>query len=103
MSGAAVGNNGVNLELMPTFPKSEVEAKLDEILRLVQAGERVVISLDGEEIAEIRPVAKRMSLEERLPELERRGIIGPVVRSQRRVRPVAHRPGALKRFLRSRD
>jgi len=88
---------------MPTYTKSEVEAKLDEILRMVQAGERVVISLDGEEIAEIRPVAKRMSLEERLPELERRGIIGPVVRSKRRLRPIAHRPGALKRFLRSRD
>jgi antitoxin (DNA-binding transcriptional repressor) of toxin-antitoxin stability system len=88
---------------MPTYSKHEVEGKLDEILQKVQAGERVVIALDGEEVAEIRPLAKRTPLEERLPELERRGIIGPVIRSKKRLRPIAHRPGALARFLRTRD
>jgi prevent-host-death family protein len=88
---------------MATYSKDEVEAKLDEILRQVRAGERVVIALEGEEVAEIRPLAKRMSLEERLPELERRGILTPAVQPNRPLRALAHRPGALARFLRSRD
>lgn len=88
---------------MPTYSKDEVEAKLDEILRQVRAGERVVIALDGEDVAEIRPITKKTSLEEKLADLERRGILTPAVQPKRPLRALAHKPGALARFLRSRD
>lgn len=82
----------------------EAKAKFSEVLRQVQAGQKVIIAYRGKEIAEIRPiVAARSTLEQHLKRLEERGVI---VRAQRPVgplRPLAKRPGALARFLESRD
>ncbi len=89
---------------MPTtYSTYEAKAKFSEILRKVRAGESVYVTYRGEEVAEIRPVEKADDLAARLEELRARGILsGPAAR-RGELKPVARRPGALKRFLESRD
>lgn len=48
-------------------------------------------------------VAGRRQLEQRLRELEEQGVISHPTKPRRDWRPLAHRPGALKRFLESRE
>ena len=84
----------------------EAKAKFGEIIRKVRAGQRVVISYRGEQVAEVRPLVKRKpsGLMARLKELEERGVLGPLKKLKiGQIRPVAKRPGALARFLESRD
>lgn len=82
----------------------EAKARFSEVLRKVRAGQRVVIAYRGQPLAEIRPVEKRRSpLEERLSQLEERGLVSRPARPRGPLRPLARRPGALARFLESRD
>ncbi|MDH3734141.1 MAG: type II toxin-antitoxin system prevent-host-death family antitoxin, partial [Gemmatimonadota bacterium] len=53
----------------------EAKAKFSEILRQVREGKTITISYHGEPVAEIRPIEKKQTLEERLDELERRGVL----------------------------
>jgi prevent-host-death family protein len=82
----------------------EAKSRFSEIIRKVRAGKRIVIAYRGEQIAEIRPLAAPPAdLEERLRELERDGIITRAADRRTAWKPLARRPGALRRFLRSRD
>jgi prevent-host-death family protein len=81
----------------------EAKAKFSEILRKVKAGQRVIISYRGEEVSEIRPLETPRSLEASLQQLEADGILSHPIRRQGRLTPVARRPGALARFLESRE
>ena len=82
----------------------EARAKFSEVIRRVRAGQRVVIAYRGEEIAEIRPiVAVTGTLEQAIRRLEDRGVLAASPRRRRPGRPVTRTPGALKRFLESRD
>ncbi len=81
----------------------EVKAKLSELLRRVKRGRSVVISEHGREIARIVPVEPAADLPSRIAELERDGVLLRARKPRSRVHPVARRPGALKRFLRSRE
>ena len=73
-------------------------------MRKVRAGQRVVISYRGEKVAEVRPLSKRkQSLRARLKELEERGVLEKYKKPIGPLRPLARRPGALARFLESRD
>jgi hypothetical protein len=54
-------------------------------------------------VAEIRPLQKEDSLEDRLRRLEEQGLIGPPAEPKGKLEPIADRPGALERFLESRD
>ncbi len=81
----------------------EAKAKFSEILRKVRAGDRVLISYRGETVAEIRPVEKVESIEEKIRQLRAEGVLGPEAERKGELRPIARRPGALKRFLESRD
>jgi antitoxin (DNA-binding transcriptional repressor) of toxin-antitoxin stability system len=64
----------------------------------------VIIAYRGEEVAEIRPVdAPAEDLAARLDEMRRKGLLTPSTRGKARLRTLARRPGALQRFLRSRD
>jgi prevent-host-death family protein len=82
----------------------EAKARFSEILRKVRAGRRVRISYRGEEIAEIAPIQPAgRSLATSLKRLEEAGLIGPTSPPVHPLRPIARRPGALARFLESRD
>ncbi len=82
----------------------EAKAKFSEILRKVKAGQRVIISYRGEEVAEIRPLASApQSLEASLKQLEAEGVVGQPARRKGHLEPIARRPGALARFLESRE
>jgi prevent-host-death family protein len=87
-----------------TYSTYEAKAKFSEVIRKVRAGQRVVIAYRGEEIAEIRPLDRRpASLAKRLGRLEDQGILSPRVARVGALRAVARKPGALKRFLESRE
>jgi prevent-host-death family protein len=84
----------------------EAKAKFSELLRKVRAGGRVVITFHGVPVAELRPIEKREeSLEERIERLAAEGSLSPagVSPAQGSWKPVARRPGALRRFLDDRD
>lgn len=87
-----------------TYSTYEAKAKFSEIMRKVREGKHVYITYRGEEVAEIRPLEeKEESLEERLRRLEEQGLIGPPASPKGKLEPIADRPGALERFLESRD
>jgi prevent-host-death family protein len=81
----------------------EAKAKLSEILRRVKQGRSVVISERGRPIARVVPIDRSGDVEARLGEMERDGEILAARRGVDAIRPIARRPGALGRFLKSRD
>ena len=87
-----------------TFSTYEAKARFSEVIRLVREGRTVQISYHGKPVAEIRPIeGKKKSIEEHFADLERRGIVSPPEDPNAPIEPVAHRPGALQRFLDERD
>lgn len=89
-----------------SYSTYDAKARFSEILRKVRSGESVCITYRGVEVAEIRPIQKTESAEEILERLERVGILSAEPGHGRRpmdLEPLARRPGALKRFLESRD
>jgi prevent-host-death family protein len=87
-----------------TYSTYDAKAKLSEILRKVRGGQRVGISYHGELVAEVTPVERaRGGLKERLRRLEKEGVIAPARAGKQAIPRLARRPGALKRFLESRD
>jgi prevent-host-death family protein len=87
-----------------TYSTYDAKAKLSEILRRVRGGQRVGISYHGELVAEVTPVERaRGGLKERLQRLEKEGVIAPARAGKQLIPRLARRPGALKRFLESRD
>jgi len=86
-----------------SYPVHEAKAKLSEILRRVKQGRSVTISERGREIARVVPVERPADLPSRLRQLEREGVILRRSGSAASIRLVARRPGALRRFLGSRE
>jgi antitoxin (DNA-binding transcriptional repressor) of toxin-antitoxin stability system len=94
--------------IMTEYSIQEVAAKLEEILERIRAGEIVVLVEEGAGIAEIRPtqrVAKTGDpVEDALRELEEEGILSSSGgKPEGELTPIAVKPGALARFLASRD
>jgi prevent-host-death family protein len=85
------------------YPVHEAKAKLSEILRRVKQGRSVSISERGRIIARVVPIERPRGLSSRLRQLEADGQLVRRAKKPRAIRPVARRPGALRRFLRSRD
>jgi len=82
----------------------DAKAKLSEILRRVREGDTVTIAYRGKPMAEIRPIRQgKLTLAERIRELEARGVITGPGRPRGKLRALARRPGALRRFLAARD
>ncbi len=81
----------------------EAKAKFSEVIRKVRAGQRIRIAYRGEEIAEIRPVEGRRPLEKRLAQLEEQGILSRARKPAGPLKVLAKKPGALARFLESRE
>lgn len=93
---------------MTTYTIQEAEKKFEEILRKIRSGERVLLVDELGDLAEIRPILKRASstdsVEDGLRELEEEGVLSfPAVRPEGEITPIAVVPGALARFLASRD
>ena len=82
----------------------EAKARFSEILRQVREGKIVTVSYRGEPVAEIRSIAPdRETLDQRLDDLTRRGIIVPSGQPRERLRELERRSGALRRFLEDRN
>jgi prevent-host-death family protein len=88
-----------------TYSTYEAKARLSEILRKVARGKTIRISRRGEPIAEIRPVRREpAALEQRISDLREQGVLSaPPPRQSGRLKPVARRTGALRRFLADRS
>jgi prevent-host-death family protein len=87
-----------------TYSTYEAKAKFSEVIRKVRAGQRIVIAYRGEKIAEIRPIENPEGrLETAIARLEDRGIISHRRRPTGALRSLAKKPGALARFLGSRE
>ena len=90
-----------------TYSASEARVQFAEVLRQVREGNTVTVSYRGEPVAEIRPIPTESgatekapeTLEERLVDMERRGVLIRPREPRRPFRPGAYKPGVLKRFL----
>ena len=90
--------------LMGIYSTYEAKARFSEVIRKVRAGQRIVIAYRGEPVAEIRPIHRaRESLASSIARLEEEGVLGRPGRASGGLRPLARKPGALARFLESRD
>jgi prevent-host-death family protein len=97
-------NSAQILDVTETYSTYEAKAKLSEILRKVERGRTVRISRRGQPIAEIRPVRDEpTSLEDRIAELRRLGVVTTPTVDRRPLRPIERRRGALRRFLADRN
>ena len=82
----------------------EAKAKFSEVIRKVRAGQRIVIAYRGEQIAEIRPIEHpEAGLAKAIARLEDRGLLSRSRKPTGDLRPLAKKPGALARFLESRE
>lgn len=89
---------------METYSTYEAKAKFSEVIRKVRAGQTVRIAYHGEEIAEVRPLyGVRASLGKRVARLEEQGVLSRPRKPGGTLRPLVRRPGALRRFLESRE
>jgi prevent-host-death family protein len=87
-----------------SYSTYEAKARFSEILRKVRAGQRIVISHRGRDVAQITRIGGGPSdIAARLAELEDRGIITPRPVREGRLKPIARRPGAARRFLGTRE
>jgi prevent-host-death family protein len=91
--------------MTPVYSTYEAKTKFGEIIRKVRKGQRVLISYRGEKVAEVRPLAspEQPSIERVLKDLEERGVLGPPAKVAGSLKPLACKPGALSRFLESRE
>lgn len=90
--------------MVQVYSTYEAKAKFSEILRKVKAGQRVIISYRGEQVAEIRPLeAAPPSLEASLKQLQADGVVAPSAQRKGNLKPIIKRTGALARFLASRE
>ncbi len=88
----------------------DAKAKLSALVRQVRGGSTFIITVHGEPVAELRPLAKaeptEVTLTERIEALRARGEIVPssLPAGAARVFPIGERvEGALARFLEDRD
>jgi prevent-host-death family protein len=89
---------------MTIYSIYEAKAKFSELIRRVREGSTITVSHRGKPVAEIRPIkSKKVSLQERIEQLERRGVLQRPQEPDVPLKAVDRRPGALKRFLDERD
>ena len=87
-----------------SYSTYDAKARFSEILRKVRAGQRIVISHRGQDVAQITRIGGGPSdIAARLAELEDRGVISAGRGGSSRLKSLGRRPGALKRFLELRD
>lgn len=78
----------------------EAKTRFSEILRQVRQGRPVVITDRRVPVARVVGYRASGSFEERVRMLRERGVLqGPAKSDWSKIKPIATRPGALKRFL----
>ena len=93
-----------NRRMVATYSTYDAKSKFSEVIRRVREGETVIVSYRGDPVAEIKRIEPpKTSLEERLAELERRGVLIPPRGPRKGFKPGVRRPGALQRFLEDRN
>jgi prevent-host-death family protein len=91
------------------YPLHEAKARLSSLVRQVREGRSVIITVHGLPAAELRPIdpsVRPPTMDERLAELDARGVITPSPRAagEAGAFPIGPRvKGGLKRFLEKRD
>lgn len=87
-----------------TYSAYDTKARFSEVLRQVREGKTVTVSYRGKPVAEIRAIRDApATIEARLADLERQGIVVCSGEPREPMKAVWRRPGALKRFLAERD
>ena len=86
-----------------TYTTYEAKARFSEVIRHVREGRTVTVSYRGEPVAEIRPLERPSSIQDRLQELRRRGVLSDTGGRWRGFEDGVHVPGALEQFLRERE
>jgi prevent-host-death family protein len=87
-----------------TYSVYEAKARFSELLRRVREGQHIYISYRGRKVAELRPLQDdQRGWSDRLQRLEEEGVVSPARSPSGHLKPVATRPGALARFLESRE
>jgi len=81
----------------------EAKTHLSQILRQVKQNRSVVITDRGHEVARVVPVVDSTNFEKRVAAMEKAGLITPATGRPSDIKPIAYRPGALKRFLETRN
>ncbi len=82
----------------------EAKARLSALVRQVREGRRIIITVHGSPAAELRPVEPDTgTMNHRMADLVAQGVVLPARDPRAPIGPMARRPGALKRFLESRD
>lgn len=91
--------------MLRTYSIYEAKTKFTEIIRKVRQGQKVRISYRGTQVAEIRPLPpdERKDLAKILSDLEDAGVLTPPSDARTSLEPIAKRPGALARFLETRE
>lgn len=83
-----------------TYSAYDAKARFSEVLRQVRDGKTVTVSYRGKPVAEIRAIRESSeTIESRLDDLERQGILVRSREPRRPLKPVERRRGALERFL----
>jgi prevent-host-death family protein len=81
----------------------EAKTHLSEILRQVRQNRSIVITDRGKEVARVVPMEDSSNFEKRLVALKAAGIItSSPSANPSKIKMIARRPGALKRFLETR-
>ncbi len=87
-----------------TYSTYEAKARFAEVMRQVREGKTVTVSYRDEPVAEIRPLQPEpATIDERLEDLERRGVLVRSSLARRPLQVVERRAGAVERFLTERD
>lgn len=87
-----------------TYSAYDAKARFSEVLRQVRDGKTVTVSYRGKPVAEIRAIRDLpATIEARLDDLERQGIVVCSGEPRKPMEAVGRRPGALKRFLAERN
>ena len=88
-----------------TYSIYEAKTHLSRLIRQVRNRRSVTITDRGRPVAVLKAVEAELSVRDRLARLEAAGIITPDtgVRASDVFKPIARRPGALRRFLKERN
>lgn len=87
-----------------TYSAYDAKARFSEVLRQVRDGKTVTVSYRGKPVAEIHAIRDSpATIESRLDDLERQGILVCSGKPGKPLKAVGRRPGALERFFAERD